>query len=258
MFGIRLPLNFNSPYKAANIIDFWRRWHMTLSRFLRDYLYLPLGGNRKGTVAALRQPAGHHAARRAVARRRLDLRGLGRRCTGSIWCINHAWTKSRTTLLAAIPISWPEKRLAWLLTFLAVVVGWVFFRAQDTQSAVSILHAMTGGNGVLVPNNWPGAWYLYAALDKSGLPIQLGVPVSQFDPRGTSPYWIAALLGIAWIMPNTQQFMARFEPALESVTAPNTQPIRQPSIVWATAVGLVAVVALLNLTRVSEFLYFQF
>jgi D-alanyl-lipoteichoic acid acyltransferase DltB (MBOAT superfamily) len=50
LFGIRLPLNFDSPYKATNIIDFWRRWHMTLSRFLRDYLYLPLGGNRKGKV----------------------------------------------------------------------------------------------------------------------------------------------------------------------------------------------------------------
>lgn len=257
MFGIKLPLNFNSPYKAANIVDFWRRWHMTLSRFLRDYLYFALGGNRKGTV-----------------RRYINLMvtmllgGLwhGAGWTFIIWgglhglylCINHAWTKSRTTLLAAIPISWPEKRLAWLLTFLAVVVGWVFFRAQDTQSAVSILHAMTGANGVLVPNNWPGAWYLYAALDKSGLPIQLGVPVSQFDPRGTSPYWIAALLGIAWIMPNTQQFMARFEPALESVTVPNKQPIWQPSIVWAMAMGLVAVVAMLNLTRVSEFLYFQF
>src|SRR5258707_15298170 len=48
LFGIRLPPNFNSPYKAVNIIDFWRRWHMTLSRFLRDYLYVPLGGNRRG------------------------------------------------------------------------------------------------------------------------------------------------------------------------------------------------------------------
>jgi len=50
MFGIRLPLNFASPYKATNIIDFWRRWHMTLSRFLRDYIYIPLGGNRKSNV----------------------------------------------------------------------------------------------------------------------------------------------------------------------------------------------------------------
>ena len=52
MFGMRLPINFNSPYKAVSIRDFWRRWHMTLSRFLRDYLYIPLGGNRRGTVRA--------------------------------------------------------------------------------------------------------------------------------------------------------------------------------------------------------------
>ena len=78
MFGIFLPLNFNSPYKATSIVDFWRRWHMTLSQFLRDYLYIPLGGNRHGRVAALRQSDDHDAARRALARRGLDFRGLGR------------------------------------------------------------------------------------------------------------------------------------------------------------------------------------
>ena len=78
MFGIRLPYNFNSPYKAASIIDFWRRWHMTLSRFLRDYLYVPLGGSRRGPAAAPPEPDGDHAAGRPVARRGLDLRDLGR------------------------------------------------------------------------------------------------------------------------------------------------------------------------------------
>ena len=78
MFGIFLPLNFNSPYKATSIIDFWRRWHMTLSQFLRDYLYIPLGGNRHGRTAALRQPDGHHGARRPLARRGLDICRLGR------------------------------------------------------------------------------------------------------------------------------------------------------------------------------------
>lgn len=256
-FGIKLPLNFNSPYKAVNIVDFWRRWHMTLSRFLRDYLYFSLGGNRKGTV-----------------RRYINLMvtmllgGLwhGAGWTFIVWgglhglylCINHAWTKLRTTLLGAFPISRLEKRAAWLLTFLAVVVGWVFFRAQDIQSALSILHAMTGVNGLLVPNNWPGAWYLYAAINKIGPSVQLGVPVSLFDPTGTSPYWIMVLLGIAWIMPNTQQFMARFEPALEAVRTTNKPPIWQPGIGWSVMMGIVAVVAMLHLTQVSEFLYFQF
>jgi len=82
MFGLRLPINFNSPYKSVGIIDFWRRWHITLSRFLRDYLYIPLGGNRGSSFAtyrgaALSQPSDHHAARRHLAWRRLGLRHLG-------------------------------------------------------------------------------------------------------------------------------------------------------------------------------------
>ena len=77
LFGIALPLNFNSPYKAVNIIEFWRRWHMTLSRFLRDYLYIPLGGNRKGWCAAIRQSRRHDAAWRAMARCGLDICPLG-------------------------------------------------------------------------------------------------------------------------------------------------------------------------------------
>jgi len=92
MFGIRLPMNFNSPYKAASIIEFWRRWHITLSRFLRDYLYVPLGGNRHGGGAPICQSDGCHAAGRVVARRQLDLRGLGR----AAWLIScsQSWLAS--------------------------------------------------------------------------------------------------------------------------------------------------------------------
>ena len=78
MFGIFLPVNFNSPYKATSIVEFWRRWHMTLSHFLRDYLYIPLGGNRARPRAPLRQSDAHDAARRALARRGLDFCHLGR------------------------------------------------------------------------------------------------------------------------------------------------------------------------------------
>jgi alginate O-acetyltransferase complex protein AlgI len=257
MFGIRLPLNFNSPYKAANIIDFWRRWHMTLSRFLRDYLYFALGGNRKGIV-----------------RRYLNLMvtmllgGLwhGAGWTFIIWgglhglylCLNHAWIALRARLFGSQAAGRPERFTGWLLTFVAVVVGWVFFRAHDTNSALSILQAMMGSNGIVVPNNWPGAWYLYGMLLKLGLAVQVGAPISQFDPLGHSPYWIAALLAIAWFMPNTQQFMARFNPALETVAVLPNRPLWSPSRGWAISISVLTVVAMLQLTRVSEFLYFQF
>ncbi|MDP2265876.1 MAG: MBOAT family protein [Thiobacillus sp.] len=257
MFGIRLPLNFNSPYKATNIIDFWRRWHITLSRFLRDYLYFALGGNRKGTV-----------------RRYLNLMAtmlLGGLWHGAGWpfiiwgglhgaylCLNHAWITLRTRWFGSRPAGQTERLAGWLLTFLAVVVGWVFFRASDTSSALSVLHAMIGGNGIVVPNTWPGAWYLYAALNKSGFAAELGTPISQFDPLGDSPYWIAALLAIAWFMPNTQQFMARFNPALEAVKSLPQRPQWSPNWGWAISISTLAAIALLHLTRVSEFLYFQF
>ncbi len=257
MFGIKLPLNFNSPYKAVNIVDFWRRWHMTLSRFLRDYLYFALGGNRKGTT-----------------RRYINLMvtmllgGLwhGAGWTFIIWgglhglylCINHAWSNFRASMLGAFRVSPLEKGAAWLLTFVAVVVGWVFFRASDTDSAMVILQGMSGANGLLIPGNWPGAWYLYAGLQKLGISAELGAPLSQFDPDGVSPFWIIALLAIAWWMPNTQELMARHAPALETVAAAPRRPLWKPSPGWAVVIGALTAVAMLHLTQVSEFLYFQF
>jgi alginate O-acetyltransferase complex protein AlgI len=139
MFNIRLPVNFDSPYRATSIIDFWRRWHMTLSRFLRDYLYIPLGGNRKGMVR-------HHANLMAV----MLLGGLwhGANWTFVIWgglhglylVVNHLWRgfdKPR-------PRGGLTKSLHWLLTFLAVTIAWVFFRAASLTEASSFLAALFG------------------------------------------------------------------------------------------------------------------
>src|SRR5580692_3421857 len=139
MFGIFLPLNFNSPYKATSIIDFWRRWHMTLSQFLRDYLYIPLGGNRHGSLS-----------RYVNLMITMLLGGLwhGAAWTFVIWgalhgvylCINHAWINYGPP----IP-KWLERPagvVAFLVTFLAVVVAWVFFRADSLASALSVLSDM--------------------------------------------------------------------------------------------------------------------
>ncbi len=137
LFNIKLPENFDSPYQARNIIDFWRRWHITLSSFLRDYLYIPLGGNRKGTV-----------------RRYVNLMitmGLGGLWHGASWTfvlwgalhgayltINHLWQRTRIQLPSAV---------AWPLTFVAVMVGWVFFRAHSMDTTQRILAGMVGLNG---------------------------------------------------------------------------------------------------------------
>jgi len=143
MFGIHLPINFNSPYQATSIIEFWRRWHMTLSRFLRDYLYIPLGGNRKGkTRCYLNLTA------------TMLLGGLwhGAGWTFIIWgglhglylTINHLWRE----MVAARFLRWIPNWLGALtggaLTFIAVVAAWVVFRSNDMLQAATILKAMFG------------------------------------------------------------------------------------------------------------------
>ena len=97
LFGLRIPMNFNSPYKALDPSDFWRRWHISLSSCLRDYLYIPLGGNRARHLAHLSQPDADDAHRRPVARRELDVRrlgGLSRRCCWSLYRLSGpAWDR---------------------------------------------------------------------------------------------------------------------------------------------------------------------
>lgn len=225
MFGVRLPINFYSPYKATSIIDFWRRWHMTLSRFLRDYLYIPLGGNRKGPV-----------------RRWLNLMltmvlgGLwhGAGWTFLIWgglhgaylAINHAYRSGGGKM--PLPI-------AWAATFLAVVVGWVFFRAETLDGAVGMLHSMAG----------------------------LG-ELGEFDSRGFRH--IAGLLLVVIMLPNVYQIMARWQPALlptdiETAIGDGVRfPPKLNFLSGALAGAAVAIVVFVITRQVvpSEFLYFQF
>lgn len=141
MFNVRLPLNFNSPYKATNIQDFWRRWHITLSRWLRDYLYVPLGGNRKG-------PA------RTYVNLFLTflLGGLwhGAGWTFVLWGAMHGagtalhkWWQGRGLRL--------PKGIAWLTTFLFVHFTWVFFRAQNFEDALMVFRGLFGMSGFVLP-----------------------------------------------------------------------------------------------------------
>jgi alginate O-acetyltransferase complex protein AlgI len=152
LFNVRLPLNFASPYKSKNIIEFWRRWHMTLSRFLRDYLYVPLGGNRHGSVR-----------RYANLMVTMILGGFwhGASWTFVIWgalhgaflVVNHGWNRLKIV---------PQNMSPWFaalvnpcaiaMTFLAVMAGWIVFRAQSVHGAVRVLAGMIGVNGLALPS----------------------------------------------------------------------------------------------------------
>ena len=147
MFGLTLPVNFHAPYRATSIRDFWRRWHMTLSRFLRDYLYIPLGGSRSGALRAywatlltmLLCGLWHGAGWTFIAWGGLH---------GVAVCCNRWWLGHGRPLPAP---------LGWLLTMLFVIVGWVLFRADDFHGAARMLSAMAGrgGRGLADADGWP-------------------------------------------------------------------------------------------------------
>jgi alginate O-acetyltransferase complex protein AlgI len=140
MFNIKLPINFNSPYKALNIQDFWRRWHMTLSRFLRDYIYIPLGGNKKSSF-------------------RTYTNLLATFVIGGFWH-GAGWTFLFWGFLHGIALiihrAWTNLGfkmniiLAWFITFNFVNVAWVFFRAKEWEDAIKVLKGMAGLSGVVV------------------------------------------------------------------------------------------------------------
>ena len=238
LFGIRLPVNFASPYKSRSIVEFWRRWHITLSRFLRDYLYVPLGGNRQGGVRRYANLLAtmflgglwHGAAWTFVAWGALH---------GGYLIINRCWQHARTRLLP-FPPGRAEMLVGGVLTFLAVVFGWVLFRAADLATALAMLWAMAGGNG-------------FAATSTAA---------SFANHTVSDAIVVSALLAIAFLAPNTQQITG-YEGVAEASTAAaptvSDPPFRwRPTATWATATAVLMALGMMNLSRVSEFLYFQF
>ena len=243
MFNIRLPMNFNSPYKAINIIDFWRRWHITLSTFLRDYLYFPLGGNRRG-----------------VARRygnlvlTMLLGGLwhGAGWTFVVWgglhgfflVVNHAW-QAATSRLGWRPPLRGGHLLSGALTFVCVVVAWVFFRADSLTSAWRLVDAMQG-----MGNAMPASWV----------------------PTREALKLVAFCGGLVWLFPNTRQMLQRYQSTWDDLqperiateaASPRTGHLARlltwrPVAAYAVMVAVLFVVCVDSLDKVSQFLYFTF
>jgi len=259
MFGVTLPLNFNSPYKSTSIIEFWRRWHLTLSRFLKDYLYIPLGGNNRG-----------NARRYANLLVVMLLGGLwhGAGWTFIFWgglhgfylIVNHLWRAVKRHLsLGTENPSWLAISSSWALTFLSVVIGWVFFRSASWEAAINILHAMTGLDGRLLVT----VGYLPLLEPFSFLVGNFDVtetPLLYFQGREQLA-WIGSCLLISLVLPNTQEWMSRYIPSLKKPISLGFVPrliLWRPTPIWA-----VVLVALLSLSIVfalqpSEFLYYQF
>jgi len=245
MFNIQFPINFNSPYKAADISDFWRRWHMTLSQFLRDHLYIPLGGNRSG-----------EARRYFNLMVTMLLGGLwhGAGWTFVIWgglhglylIIHQLWAKA--TKGAQWAMSTPAVGAGRILTFLAVVVGWVFFRSPSFGDAATLLKGMVGQNGFDLPLQLYGLIGSRFALPSNWF---APLPCKTFDLMA-----LAAALIITFVAPNTNELFRLGQPAKENDPIP--PPLWKPNARWALACGIVIGVSILHLSRITEFLYFQF
>ena len=223
MFGIFLPLNFNSPYKALSIIDFWRRWHMTLSQFLRDYLYIPLGGNRHGRslrYVNLMVTMGlgglwHGAAWTFVAWGALH---------GAYLCINHAWNNYGPAVAPRFALL--AKLAAFTLTFLSVVVAWVFFRADNMSTALYVLSKMADPTRITFGRDEMA----YTAF-------------------------IILYAGIAWFAPNTQAIMG-YDHRNRIVGETLRAWQKRPAFLYATAAVLAF--GILGIQQHSEFIYFRF
>ncbi len=245
-FGIRLPLNFDSPYKALSISDFWRRWHITLSNFLRDYLYIPLGGNRKGEL-----------------RRNFNLMTtmlLGGLWHGAGWTfvfwgglhgfyltVNHQW-RSYLKYLGHDPKegSWLRNLFGWLLTFIAVVIGWVFFRAESMGAALQIIKGMFGLSGFTASNS----------------------PLYQlFSMRLV--FVLLVLLALVCLTPNIQELVGQYDNNPKGAKN-NTSRLRfnliclnpswQPNQTWGLIIGLLIFLAVKGILTASgsEFVYASF
>ena len=241
MINIKLPLNFNSPYKSPSIIEFWRRWHMTLSRFLRDYLYIALGGKQHGLFQRYRNllltmllgGLWHGAGWTFIVWGGLH---------GSYLVINHGWQALRGWL------GWRgcgslTSMAAVFITFLSVVIAWVFFRATSMDGAWRVVCAMTGANGWVLPIEWHAAWPDF-------LPLLVFDDMTAFS--GTrQTVWIAVLLTIIWGAPNSQQLMVRWD-------ALPLQRGARLAVLGAVIVALICITVLNASLGVSEFIYFNF
>ncbi len=255
MFSIRFPLNFNSPYKAANIIDFWSRWHMTLTRYVTVYLYNPISlavnrrrlakgkkVSRKGS-ATLEGFTSMVAFPTIVSMAIIGIwHGAGLQfllfglAHGFYLTVNHGWR-----IFGRKPALPPSRTAALfqhagsvLLTFFCVIIGQVLFRADSTRGAFAMLASMAGAHG-----------------------IQL----HQIQDASRSVLYLPFLFAIVWLLPNTQEILAKYESA-EGVHP--AKPVFgfnllwRPNLAWALAIAAAFLISLTFVENTSRFLYFQF
>jgi D-alanyl-lipoteichoic acid acyltransferase DltB (MBOAT superfamily) len=249
ILGFKLPINFFSPYRSASIVEFWHRWHITLSRFLRDYIYIPLGGNRLGQT------------RRYVNLMAVMLIGglwHGANWTFVAWgglhgfylAFNHMWRSAGATL---------PRWLGWSVTMLAVIFAWVAFRAPDFHSAWLVWKGMIGASGIVVP---PGRLAEHLARLWPGH-VEIRSPFNVYTQLQGRLYAmvIPAGLLITWLLPNIYQWLDRFEPALYYERCARGERMKlgwRPAIPFAIGLAALVLLVVFSAGKPQTYLYWQF
>jgi alginate O-acetyltransferase complex protein AlgI len=240
MFNIRLPVNFNSPYKAQNIQEFWRRWHVTLSRWLRDYIYIPLGGNRYGFARSM-----------VFVAITFLIGGLwhGAAWTFLIWGAIHGFAMIVMRIWRSLGLQM-HSFFGWALTITLVTVALVFFRASDTDQAIIVVRAMSGLNGFTISADFMN-WIAINGLDpRSWLSHVLpGTPASSFK----NLVYLLIFWGVVLIPPNSMQMVGFVHySGLMSFRA------NYRLAVFTGIIFGIAVIQLFTDQNPTEFLYYQF
>ena len=229
LFNIKLPINFNSPYKALDIQDFWRRWHITLSRFLKNYIYIPLGGNRKGSFRTYTN---------LLATFIIGGIWHGAGWTFVFWGFLHGMALVIHRFWKAIGMTMP-KILAWFITFNFINIAWVFFRAKDWDSAIKILHSMFSLDNVVLTQKHEKYLSFLNSFDW----ITFGEITKDIGGDGSKVLnWIIVVLGLVLFFKNSNEKLKQFK----------------PKIIYSIYTAILFVSSLLLLHRKSEFLYFNF
>ena len=281
MFNIRFPMNFNSPYKAASIIELWQRWHMTLSRYLALYVYNPLAlaiTRRRQSLdlgigrAAQATPGGFATMVVVPTVLTMSLAGLWHGAGlqylvfglihGFYLCVNHALRILRPHRVAGAEESPLTHRIKVFGTFMAALFALVFFRSSSVGAAVQILEGMIGLHGfsrLILPGVILSHLGAFGHMLLARGILQSASPIVVMD-QVSGLVWLSLLFMVVWCFPNTQQIMHRFEPTLGRIQpGPFSRALSwRPNLVWAAAVGAMLSLGVLSLSGTSEFLYFQF
>ena len=281
MFNVRFPLNFNSPYRATSIIDYWQRWHMTLTRYLTQYVYSPIAigvmrWRRLHGLPINRQaqqtPGGFGSMIAFPIIMTMGLAGIWHGSGAQFLvfgllhaaylCVNHAW-RLFVRVTPTAPSSLLRRLGCVALTYLCVLLGAVFFRAPSVSAALSMLGGMAGFHGIGPALPLPAealhkaAPWFSRVLEADGL-VQWTSWKEVIDSVTTQAR-IAILYLIVWFMPNTQQIFSRYAPAIDAVQpGPFTWFRWRMSVPWAVVLGCATVLAMLSIGGTSEFLYFAF